>query len=121
MFAPRGRPAPGRPSDSSVGTPDAAARLRGLVADRTRRSRLSARPDAGPGHSTGRRRPRQLNDDFRDLLIALYDAGPSAPARPSDADTPACTVDESLPSRIPPLLSLKVSTKTVRLQMCEGG
>ena len=42
--------------------------------------------------------------------------GPSGPARPSGAGTPARTVDESLPLRTPPLHSLKVSTKAGRLQ-----
>ena len=59
-------PAGGRPGsrpvrhDDGRGTPryDVAARLRSLVARRTRHSRLSARPDAGPGHSSGQRRPR---------------------------------------------------------------
>ena len=46
-----------------------------MVARRARRSRLFARPNAGSSHSTGGRPPRQLNDDFRDLLVALHRAG----------------------------------------------
>ena len=41
--------------------------------------------------------------------------GPSGPARPSGAGTPAHTVDVSLPLRTPPLHSLKVSTKAGQL------
>ena len=41
--------------------------------------------------------------------------GPTGPARPSVAGTPAHTADESLPLRTPPLHSLKVSTEPGQL------